>query len=423
MSTPASPSSEPLNAAPHLKPLSSFVWWVRECVAVGAWVLVVVRLFVRIDLTPVMFLPPSVTPALHSRSLIVLGSLAALWLFLYNQRFFRFVGYVVGFPLVVLLWKMPRILVRNWAVTIAFSPALHSLATTSRQSFITFTAALVAALLIQLGDIARWALAAAVIYLASYLVFHYIRRLRIAFISQSVFSDIVGWIRRVWSRIEQSTLPPLEGIDPSSEEYKQKRNQHLLMLYTMVTMLHFLAARLRDVVASRKLDLYFLASLLYTACVTTVVFAFIYQGVERLVPGSFHANANDTMSFWSFLGYSFSTLVTSNISPLSPAGTAARAFSYAQALSGPLLAVSFVFVMFTSTRERYIDDARSVAEELRIAAKRFANQIQMQYGLTTLAAKGILVAIHPDTVRWLIGLYDPETIPAIEGPRDEERKG
>jgi hypothetical protein len=125
-------------------------------------------------------------------------------------------------------------------------------------------------------------------FLVVYLVMHFFRRFRVAFSPSTVFADLNGGIPKVWDGIKEKTMTKRpEGLDPESNEYKQKVGQNLLMMYMWTTGLYFLAERLREVSNSRKLDHYFLGSLHYTFFLTSVVFALEYLGLERIVPGSF----------------------------------------------------------------------------------------------------------------------------------------
>lgn len=51
-----------------------------------------------------------------------------------------------------------------------------------------------------------------------------------------------------------------QGLEPESEEYKKKAGEKLLWLYGTTTLLLFLSERVREVLNSRKLDLYFVGS-------------------------------------------------------------------------------------------------------------------------------------------------------------------
>ena len=67
---------------------------------------------------------------------------------------------------------------------------------------------------------------------------------------------------------------------------EQKLGQKLLGIYIVTTGLYFIGEQLRGVVNSRKLDLYFVGTLLYTVFLTTLIFAVEYFGLERMAAGS-----------------------------------------------------------------------------------------------------------------------------------------
>ena len=349
------------------------VRWLREGLALLGWGLALTQLFVVDVGTLVTGQIPLVEPVLRYRLLVGLGSLALLWVVLGNRVFFLFFGYIVVYPFVVVLWTIPKFAFRNWAVAIAFSPAIHSILTTFRSSFAMFTIALLGSFGVCLAE-GPAILALCMVLVGGYLIRHYIRRFRVAFSPSTVFADVGGAVRRAWDAVRESQWAARPKGDRNSEQYQQQFGQSLLQMYMTTAALYFLAARLKEVIESRKLDLYFLGSLVFTFALTTAVFAVEYFGVERLRPGSFVGV--DSPGLLDFVGFSFSTLMTSDISPLRPNSGTAQLLSYFQLFGSLLIIVLLVFVVLTSIRERYRQDLGGVVEELGAAGDRAAALIE-----------------------------------------------
>jgi hypothetical protein len=126
--------------------------WAREAVAVLAWALLLTQLLL-VDLTGWLAARwPLLEMVFRYRFLFLLGTIAFLWLVLGNRRFTKLCGYILAYPFVVACWHLPRILFKNWAVVVAFSPAVHSIVVSLRLNFIVFVAALVSAFLVVLAS-------------------------------------------------------------------------------------------------------------------------------------------------------------------------------------------------------------------------------------------------------------------------------
>jgi hypothetical protein len=239
------------------------------------------------------------------------------------------------------------------------------------------------------------------VFLGAYLVIHFFRRFRIAFSPSTVFADLSGGVHSVWDGIKDTTMTKRpKGLDPESTEYKQKFGQNLLAMYIMTTALYVLGERLREVINSRKLDLYFLGTLLYTFFTTSVVFALEYLGLERVVPGSFVGVPEP--GFFQFLGLSFSTLMTSDISLLKPGSGLAQIAEHIQLFATMLIGVLLVFVVLTSIRERYKQDLDGVVNELRIASESIGRFLEADYELTIAGAEAWLLEFNPVVTNWVL---------------------
>jgi hypothetical protein len=382
--------------------LPTAVRWLRETIAVVVWLLAIMHLFVFDISTFISGADSAFADIFKYRLLIFLGIFATSWLLLGNRRFIVFFAYIIGYPFVLTLWMLPRAFVRNWAVFIAFSPAAHAIVSTFRMNFALFTAALISIFVTCLPH-SPALIATAMGFLGAYLVVHYARRLRIAFSPSTVFADVGQIVRKTWDQFYTSKMlmPPID-LDRDSPEYKQKFATNLLTVYMVATVLHFLGERLKEVVKSRKLDLYFTASLLYTFLLTAIVFGIEYFGLERLAPGSFSGLSDPTVL--DFLGYSFSTLMTSDISPLKATSGVAQSLAYLQLFGSLLIIVLLVFVILTSIRERYRQDLDGVVDELAAASARAGNLLQANYDLTIAAAEALLLRTQPLSTKWILQL-------------------
>jgi hypothetical protein len=376
------------------------VRWLRDAIAILLWFAILTQLFI-FDLGSWIAEQVLISVFLFRyRFFILLGVVALLWLVLGNRRFLPSFGYIAAYPFVVTVWIIPRFILRNWAVAIAFSPAIHSILSRLRASFILFSMAIVSTFVICLVT-NRALVVVCMGLLAVYLVTHYFRRFRMAFSPSTVFADVGTIVGKAWEKLRESIPARPEGVDQESQEYKQKLGQNLLSIYMITTVLHYLGERLREAVNSRKLDLYFVGSLMYTFFLTVVVFGIEYFGLERLAPGSF--TGIEKPSIFDFLGLSFSTLMTSDISPMKPASGIAQVASYVQLFGSLLIIVLLVFIILTSIRERYRQDLDGVVNELWSASERVGGLLEANYELTVAGAEAWLLEFNPTATptKWL----------------------
>lgn len=392
--------------------LPTWVRWLRELVAIALWVATLAQLL----LFDIASVGVEAVPALELlwsfRLLVALGLAAALWFVLGNHLFTRLVGYVVAYPFVIVLWHLPRLLFRNWVIVVVFFPAIHSLISTFRTNFLLFTVALISATVVCLAE-PRWLILSCMILAGVYLGIHYFRRFRIAFSPSTAFADIGGRVRRVWEDLRGSPwLEPPAG-ESTSDEYKEEFGQTLLQAYMTTTVLHVFAARIEEVNKSRRLDLYLIAAVVYTFALTVVVFGVEYFGLYRLSPVSFEGVERPNLL--DFIGYSFSTIMTSDISPLRGVSRQAEFLAYLQLFGSLLIIVLLVFVLLTSSRERYRHDLGWVVKELGLASNRCAQLIENNFDLTLAAAESLLLEhnawVARKLLKWRYGEEEAEKIP------------
>lgn len=219
--TTATPDKKQWDATKSLT-LPAPIRWVREIIALIVWCVAFAELFVFDIGSYLSARVPGLNSALQFRFLILLGTISVLWFVLGNRRFMLFVGYIVAYPFVIVFWIIPRFLFHNWAVVVAFSPAVHSIVTTFRTSFILSSAAVISSFVICLAPNPSLVVAGMGFW-GVYLVAHFVRRFRVAFSPSTVFADVSAVIRQVWGYTKETTMAKRpEGLDRNSPEYKQK---------------------------------------------------------------------------------------------------------------------------------------------------------------------------------------------------------
>jgi len=376
-----------------VKKLTPTAWWIREITALLLWSIGIVKLFIfDIDIWIAELFASGASVYLFYRFFVIIGIIAILWLILGNKRFIYLVVYLLFYPIVVLFYYFPRIIFRHWVIFIAFSPAIKSFVITLKWNFVFTTLTIFAALSILLTK-SPPILYAAMTVLAFYLCYHFVKRFRVAFQPSTVFADLAHFVRNAWQNIKGKEYMTLEGIDVGSNEYKKCQAQNLFQYYFIATYVRFLTEKLHEIIKSRKLDLYFICLLIYTLALTTVVFAFEYHAIESIKVGSF--GGSQYITFWTFLGYSFSSIMHSTLSPLHAISNIAIILSYIELLASFLIIVLLVFLILTSIRERYKQDISDVIGEMTVFSDDIGKQIEETFQLNVSAISVKIIELDP----------------------------
>lgn len=396
--------------------LPTVVRWLRGIIAVSLWGVLFIHVFVFDLVSPAVTVFPSLEPIVRFRFLILLVLAALILLSFRNRYLFLFSGYIAFFPLVVLVWILPRAVFRNWVVVLAFWPAIHSFFITFRISFFLWVAAIVSCFVIVLVD-SPLVIAICMGVLGLHFVTHYTRRIQTAFSSRTGFAALTTMVRGFWRNTLEAEQSPIDA-EPDSEEYQLKLGQRLMKIYLTTTMLYIVGEKLRAVIRTKKLDLYLGSSFVYTFILTIIVFALQYLGLQRLETNHF-VGASDA-GLLEFVGYSLSTALNAGISPIAPATLMAQMLSYAELVSMLLLAVLFVFVLFTTARERHRQDLDEVVNEIGGVSERMGAFLLQNHDLTIAAADQYLLQVNPLLARWALKvLYGEERAKEIPGFLDD----
>lgn len=380
---------------------------VRELVAIAVWVSVFVQLFVYdIDVLAVDTIAPQYLYLLQYRFLALFGIVAILWLALGTPRFRASIAYVLFYPIVVLCWKLPRLVFRNWAAFLVFAPAIHSTITTFRARFISAGFG-VLSMLVVLASKNQGLLIGAMTIMLIILVDHFRRRFYAAFQTKTVFVDLGNFFRAAGESVRQRTvsvdLEKVAKLDPKSEEYKAKRFEVLGTLFLFSLLYEFLAVKANEMLKRRSIDLYYVSSLLATIATSVFVFGLEYLALEKVQPGSFSTSGEP--SFWNFLALSFNRLLATDYGFVLPVSGWAQILYNVELVASLFILVIMVFVLTTIVRERYRDDMDEAVGMLREQSGKVEELLEKEFQLSLDQAESSLLAEKPDHYRGMIELF------------------
>jgi hypothetical protein len=199
-------------------------FYLREFLAAAFWLFLFIKAFVY-DLDLVIIRRLSVLEPLYPyKFFFFLGLLSVAWVVLRTKRFLKTIGYVLVYPLVLLLWRVPKLLFKNWALLVIFAPAIESVLFTLKWRFTFGSLALLAALGIVLMN-ERGFLVVFMSVLMLYLFVHYVLRIRVAFRPTAVFADVAKVVTSMWREsvkiYKRKDYEAHSGSGPQGVEYER----------------------------------------------------------------------------------------------------------------------------------------------------------------------------------------------------------
>lgn len=392
------------------KALKILAWLVREILSIWLWILIIIRIFAYdIDDDIVRYLP-WVAPVFRFRFFIIIAVVAVLWLVLNRKGFRKTILFISFYPL-VLVWRVTKLVWRNWAIALIFLPVTVTFISTIKRRFITATVATLSAFTMVVAS-QRYLIGTSMLLLFAYLITHYVDRFRFAYGGSEILRDLSGRLASNQSKhldaFRNKEMREVALLEPESEEFRKKHTEHLQTLFTQNLMYSALHKRLDR--ATRISDLSFLAMFVYTFLLTTVVFGFEFFGLHKIEPASFSGPGRD--SLLAYVLFSFSVLVRSAFVSVAPANDYARQLIIVEVITGFVLLIILFWVLFTSSRQRHHDTMKNIISEVSKLGPAIANFISEEFRLTLLEAEAHLINENPEfrvTIKQLGGeVHFPE---------------
>jgi hypothetical protein len=365
----------------------------REIVALAIWLLIITKLFVYdVDLLLVQrigwlqrFYP--------YKFFFIVAAVAVVWLILGGKYARKIILFIAVYP-IILLWRLIVIAFKNWATLLLFAPALESMVRTFKWRFILSSFAILAALGIALL-MRPITIMICMGIVGSYLISHYVFRFRGAYRQESIFASVAPTIGLLWETTIK-TFKDAEAKVPSNEESpeaKKQRVNNLKTLYSASLLYTYVAGKLRQSVASRRTDLYFLVALVYTFVLTIVTFGFEYWALFKINPSSFQVSRG--VSGWAFFLFSFNAMLHTSFATIAPSTGVALLFANLELLAGIIIGLFLVFILLTSQRERYRQDLSNVIDGLARSATQIEGFLLQELGLQLIDVEVRIIEEDP----------------------------
>lgn len=351
------------------------------------WLYALTKLFV-VDINRVVLqaIDPSLLGLLDYQLLVFLALLSAgLYLTRRTGKFYAIL-YVMFFPLVVIGWKIPRVIYKrkSWMVSIA---ALNSLVTFVHSFMFYLIAYTSGAIIMVFVAVSSWrpltiASAAAIAVLTVVLVY---RRIATA-LRKNRFLDmqrraVVTWIGRLHSFV--ALQPQLRN--PRIKRYSKKQveliRDRLSIGVVAIKATNFWVHQLDTYRRSGVSTAFAVLSYGWLLIEILIGATFMNIGILRAFDGAFAVDHDP--SFLEVMHYTLNALVINSVDYMRPASDVALVLKIALGLAGPLLALTVLIHFVVSHRSaRQEIDYQEAASEIRSATMALERKLSADYDLS-----------------------------------------
>jgi hypothetical protein len=353
------------------------------------WLYAVLKIFViDVDAKVVNAINPDAARILDYRiffwiALLILGViLLGKWLFVA-------VPYILFFPIVVLVWKIPGFFVkrRSFPLVMAAVQTGVSLFGSFRYNVVSKGIATFAVLFILVTS-TRLLIIPSALYLLALLLWSYVRLFRKTF-SLSTFVDAQqraigrvvksGWLVTASELDEQQREASLQEFDyNTANQVAIKITTGIVINRTLYAWAYQLDRYRRQVSPALMFNgLAFFWLFLGTIFSLTLV----NYGLGNIEPGQF--SAEDGASLLSFTLYSFATLLLQEAGGIHAVGDVAKAVQLGAALLGLVVATGFLLnIVTTARRERDEGDLQALVATLKRRARDQEERFRAEYSVS-----------------------------------------
>lgn len=366
--------------------------FLRQSLALLIWAYLIIKLFIfDIDVYLVQKFFPSYEQILNYKFVVIIITLALL-LIIFRKKFLPWILYIVFYPAIVILWKIPYLIFRqkSWSLAFAVLNAIISFFRSLKYSFIAFAffIAGATAILFFSNTLLIWS---ALFIILTIIITTYARRFIFIFKPSDVFQfyiKIFSTIRNWGTKTDDKgvsffALGDTTTIVEMNETQLQSRSSKLQMsvLYNRICL--FVGKKLREYQNSRLNIVYYLVNLLSLILLTIISFALIYTGLFK-INASYFTYSNDP-SFFTFIYYSFNSFIFNSIDILTAAHPISQIAWMIQTFLVFTLGVILVTLLFSVKNDRHSEELNKVIQDIETEGKEMEIFIKNEYKINTIA--------------------------------------
>jgi hypothetical protein len=348
----------------------------REIVAIFFWLYLISKVFIfDFDIYLAEKIFPEYGWIIQYRFFILLFVLAVIFLLTKNRNIVVWSLYILLYPFVVLVWKIPFFIFNqgSWNLAIASIDSLISFFVKPKFRFVktSFFIVSMAVILFSPNKTLIWC---SIFTILIIIILAYIERVTYIIKPTGVYQIYFKVISFYAEAVKNSPLSPTEeDIEKFYsddieiiEDNKIVTSIQQLVLCNRLCL--FVSKKLKVYKDSRFGVLSNILGILFLVLFTVLSFAFINLGLVKINPDYFIMT--QPLSFFIFFYYSFNALVFNSIREIIPNGVVPQIFSMIEFFCAFFLAAIFVTLIFSFKYQKESDELEKVINQLSLEGEK-----------------------------------------------------
>lgn len=383
-------NEQPGKKGKFLSSLSSFL---REMLAVFIWGYTIIKLFVfDIDIFLIENFFPNYNWLWQYKFFILIGIATVIWLVTKNRQVVLSSLYILFYPLLIFVWKIPFAIYKigSWNLAFAYVDAIISFIKSFKVTFITASLFLISTA-VTLAVSRQPLLWISVTTLFVILLIVYIQRISLALKPSGVYQTYIAFFTRGGKNVRDLFGKPILGENArilpvgrmkDAQLEKWITNVQQLVLYNRLCL--FVAKGLKAYQESGINIVSFILSILFLALYTIFTFALINFGVYK-INSDFYSFAY-APTFFTFFYYSFNLLLLNSVQEVVAIAPLSQTIVMIESFFGLFLVAIFISLVFSVKSQKYVDELNDAIQKLKEEGLRMEEHIKENYGLDSIAS-------------------------------------
>jgi len=381
-----------------------------EFIAIFFWVYLFIKLLIcDFDVILMSLFLPKYLWILHYKFFIIIGFFALILIFCRNKVIIEKLLYILFYPVILIIWKIPRklFLTKSWIAMFAFIGGVLNFVKSFKFNFISFAFLSISSILtIKLNN--PYILIITLVYFVAYLIVIYLRSLYLSFKPSSLFSIQADTLDKIREKFQLSfnldkEIKPL-SLDAMTEKQLSKWSNSLQQAIIYNRVCYFISSKLRAYKKSKINIAFYILSFLFLMCLTVYLFGFINFAFYKIEPSAYQVYENPTILH--FIYYSINTLLTNNIPDFYPVTALARFINTFETSIAIILVIILFFLFTTVQNEKQNEEIDTVIETIKNHGQKLEPFVKSEYRLTVPEAIEELKKIKASSVQLIIYLSD-----------------
>jgi len=361
-----------------------------DLIGVLVWLYVIIKLFVfDVDVYFVERFFPGHSWLLNLRFIAIIGALALSLVLFKSGDVMLSCAYVISYPFIVCFWKIPRFIFkrRSWVLGFAFVNAVFTFFTGFKYNLITSAAFLIATGTI-VGTSNGYLLWPAIAIISLILYAEYVQRFistikpsRIFSMQSKIVGDVTNFGRTTFALDETIRGVPYDQLTKEQAE-KWKTNLQTSILFSRLCL--FIARKLKHYQTSGVGLVSAVFIVIFLVMFTVFSFAIVNLGLYKIDHGSFAHDS--TPSFFTFIYYSFNTVVFNRISDLVPIVVTTKISWMLEAASALFIGLIFASLILSIRRQKQVEELNTAIAVISGYGREVENFILGEYKFSSVDA-------------------------------------